>query len=104
MITPQLLAPRSIVVVGASNDIHKPGGKVLKNIIDGGFSGSLFVVNPKEEEVQGVTSYQRPEDVPQVDLAVIAIAAKYTLATVEALAREKGTKAFVILSMPLPPR
>jgi acetate---CoA ligase (ADP-forming) len=98
MITPQFLAPRSIVVVGASNDIHKPGGKVLKNIIDGGFSGSLFVVNPKEEEVQGVTSYQRPEDVPQVDLAVIAIAAKYTLATVETLAREKGTKAFVILS------
>lgn len=98
MITPQLLAPRSIVVVGASNDIHKPGGKVLKNIIDGGFSGNLYVVNPKEAEIQGIRSFQHPGDLPQVDLAVIAIAAKFTLATVETLAHEKGTKAFVILS------
>ncbi|MCZ7557777.1 MAG: acetate--CoA ligase family protein [Bacteroidia bacterium] len=98
MITPQLLAPHSIVVVGASNDIHKPGGKVLKNIIDGGFAGNLYVVNPKEAEVQGIRSFQHPGDLPQVDLAVIAIAAKFTLATVETLANEKGTKAFVILS------
>jgi acetate---CoA ligase (ADP-forming) len=98
MITPQLLAPRSIVVVGASNDVHKPGGKVLKNIIDGGFTGKLYVVNPKEDEVQGIKSFQHPGDLPQVDLAVIAIAAKHTLAAVQTLAGEKETKAFVILS------
>jgi acetyltransferase len=98
MITPQLLNPRSIVVVGGSNDIHKPGGKVLKNIIDGGFAGTLAVLNPKEEEVQGVRSYRDPADLPQTDLAVIAIAAKYTLPVVELLAREKGTRGFIILS------
>ncbi|MDT8324290.1 MAG: acetate--CoA ligase family protein [Bacteroidota bacterium] len=98
MITTQLLNPRSIVVVGGSNDIHKPGGKVLKNIIDGGFEGTLAVLNPKEEEVQGVTSYRDPADLPQTDLAVIAIAAKYTLPVVELLAREKGTRGFIILS------
>ncbi len=98
MIAPQLLNPRSIVVVGGSNDIHKPGGKVLKNIIDGGFSGALYASNPKEDEVQGIRSYRDPADLPQVDLAVIAIAAKYTLPVIELLAKEKGTRGFIILS------
>ena len=49
MITNEFLKPRSIVVVGGSEDIHKPGGKVLKNLIDNGFKGKLYVVNPKAE-------------------------------------------------------
>ncbi|MCB2204935.1 acetate--CoA ligase family protein [bacterium] len=98
MISTQLLNPKSIVVVGGSNDIHKPGGKVLKNIIDGGFEGTLAVLNPKEEEVQGVRSYRDPADLPQTDMAIIAIAAKYTLPVVEILAKEKGTRGFIILS------
>lgn len=98
MITKQLTHPKSIVVVGASNDIHKPGGKVLKNIIEGGFTGSLFVSNPKEDTVQGIRSFQNPADLPQVDLAVIAIAAKYIPELVDLLAFQKGTKAFIILS------
>jgi acetate---CoA ligase (ADP-forming) len=71
---------------------------VLKNIIDGGFSGKLFVVNPKEQSVQGIPCVAQAADLPQVDLAVIAIAARHTLATVETLAREKKTRAFIILS------
>lgn len=98
MITPQLLNPKSIAVIGGSNDIHKPGGKVLKNIIDGGFAGDLCVLNPKEMEVQGIRSVQDPNDLPEVDLAVIAIAAKYTLPVIELLARKKHTRGFIILS------
>jgi len=98
MINKKLLDPESIVVIGGSNDITKPGGKVLRNIIDGTFTGSLYVVNPKESEVQGITSFSSPADLPQVDLAVLAIAAKYCLQTVEILANEKGTRAFIILS------
>ncbi len=98
MITKELIRPQSIVVVGGSNDIKKPGGKVLKNLVDGGFKGSLFVLNPKEDEVQGVKSYRTMETLPRVDLAIIAIAAKYTPDTVEYLAQHKGTKAFIILS------
>ena len=48
MINRQLLNPKSIVVVGGSNNLQKPGGKVLKNIIDGDFQGDLYVANPKE--------------------------------------------------------
>ncbi|NOU47884.1 MAG: CoA-binding protein [Bacteroidales bacterium] len=98
MITRQLTHPKSIVVVGASNDVHKPGGKVLKNIIDGGFPGSIYVSNPKEEIVQGIRCFQNPEDLPQVDLAVIAIAARFIPELVELLAYKKETKAFIILS------
>lgn len=98
MINKQLLDPQSIVVVGGSNDTAKPGGKVLKNIIDGTFQGSLYVVNPKETQVQGIESFSNAADLPQVDLAVLAIAAKFCLPTIEVLAREKGTRAFIILS------
>ena len=45
MINQTLLNPKSIVIVGGSNDIEKPGGKVLKNLLDGSFAGELYVVN-----------------------------------------------------------
>lgn len=98
MITNALIQPKSIVVVGASNEIKKPGGKVLKNIIDNNFSGDLYAVNPKENDIQGVKVFQSVRELPQVDLAILAIAAKYCSETVKTLAYEKGTKAFIILS------
>ncbi|MBC7124812.1 MAG: acetate--CoA ligase family protein [Bacteroidales bacterium] len=98
MITNELINPKSIVVVGGSDDIQKPGGKVLKNLIDNHFKGSLYVVNPKADEVQGVKSVRDVADLPQVDLAILAIAAKFCPQTVEVLATQKGTKAFIILS------
>jgi acetyltransferase len=79
MINPKLLTPGSIVVVGASNDIHKPGGKVLKNLLDSNFKGDVFAVNPKEDEVQGIKCFKNVEDLPDVDCAILAIAAKYVL-------------------------
>ncbi len=98
MINEQLINPKSIVVVGGTDNIHAPGGKVLKNLIDGNFAGDLYVVNLKQDEVQGVKSYHSPEDLPQVDLAIIAVAAKYCVPTVEVLTKQKNTKAFIILS------
>ena len=98
MITKQLTHPQSIVVVGASNDIQKPGGKVLKNLVDGNFQGHLYVINPKADEVQGIKSFRDPKSLPDVDLAILAIAAKYTPETVEYLSQHKNTKAFIILS------
>lgn len=98
MINEQLINPKSIVVVGGSDDIQKPGGKVLKNLIDGNFAGDLLVVNPKAENVQGVKTVKAVEDLPQVDLAILAIAAKFCPASVRELAEKKGTKAFIILS------
>jgi acyl-CoA synthetase (NDP forming) len=98
MLVKELISPNSIVVVGGSNSLHKPGGKVLWNIRNGTFSGKLYVLNPKETEVQGLRSYQRIEDLPETDLAVFAIAAPHCLVTVRLLAESKGVKGFIILS------
>lgn len=98
MINQQLIDPKSIVVIGGSNDVTKPGGKVLKNLIDHDFKGKLYVTNPKETEIQGIKCYQDPSDLPEVDLAILAIAAKYCPATVELLAKTKNTRAFIIFS------
>ena len=75
MITSQLLHPASIVVVGASNNVHKPGGAILKNLLSGGYTGELRAVNPKETEVQGVAAFADVKDIPDTDLAILAIPA-----------------------------
>lgn len=98
MINPKLLNPQSIVIVGASNDVHKPGGKLVKNLLDSPFKGKIYAVNPKESEVQGIHCYAKVEDLPEVDCAILAIAAKYCPATVDILAKEKNTRGFIIVS------
>ena len=98
MITTQLLRPQSIVVVGASNNTHKPGGAILKNLINGDYQGELRAVNPKEREVQGVPSFADAKELPDTDLAILAIPAVLCPEVVETLAAEKQTRAFIILS------
>ena len=98
MINNQLLYPKSIVIVGASNNVHKPGGAILKNLLNGNYAGELRAVNPKETEVQGVKAYADVHDVPPTDLAILAIPAKLCPDAVEVLATEKDVKAFIILS------
>ena len=98
MINPKLLNPQSIVVCGASSDIHKPGGKALKNLLESAFQGQVYAVNPKETEVQGVKCYAKVDDLPQVDCAILCIAAKFCAQTVDVLTQQKGTKGFIIIS------
>jgi acetyltransferase len=98
MIAKELLNPKSIVICGASSDVHKPGGKALKNLLESPFKGQVYAVNPKETEVQGVKCYAKVEDLPQVDCAILCIAAKFCAQTVDVLAKEKGTKGFIIVS------
>ncbi|MDR3118723.1 MAG: acetate--CoA ligase family protein [Mediterranea sp.] len=98
MITKQILQPQSIVVVGASNNVQKPGGAILKNLILGGYKGELRAVNPKETEVQGITAHANVRDIPDTDLAILAIAAPLCPEAVEVLAGSKQTRAFIILS------
>ena len=98
MITTQLLRPASIVVVGASNNVHKPGGAILRNLISGGYTGEFRAVNPKETEVQGVQAFADVHELPDTDLAILAIPAALCPDVVEVLAAEKQVRAFIILS------
>ena len=98
MINDKLINPGSIVVVGGSDDLFKPGGKILRNIIDGQFKGSLYVVNPNQDIVQGVKSYRDLNELPTADLAILAISSKYCMQVVDKLVKEKNAKAFIIIS------
>lgn len=93
-----LLRPDSITVIGASSNPLKPGGRVFKNIADGGFHGELWPVNPGSPEVMGFKTYPGIPELPGTpDLALIAIPAPGVYGAIEQLA-EKGTKAVIILT------
>lgn len=98
MINNQLLHPESIVIIGGSNNKHKPGGAIVRNILQGGYKGVLRIVNPKEDEVQGIKAFNDCKVLPPTDLAILVVAAKYCPDYVEYLASEKGVKAFIIIS------
>ncbi len=98
MINRELLAPRSIAVIGGSNNIHKPGGAIVRNILQGGYQGTLRIVNPKEDEVQGIKVFHDVRELPPTELAVLVIPAKLCPDSVELLARDKQTRAFIIIS------
>lgn len=98
MINQQLLHPESIVVIGGSNNVHKPGGAMVRNIIQGGYKGTLRIVNPKEDEVQGIKVFHDAKELPPTDLAILVVAAKFCPGYVDYLAAEKQVKAFIIIS------
>lgn len=98
MINRQLLKPESIVVIGGSNNTQKPGGAVVRNLIGGGYQGTLRIVNPKEDEVQGIKVYHDVKELPDTDLAILVVAAKFCPDYVDYLAANKNVKAFIIIT------
>lgn len=98
MINKELISPKSIVVVGASNNIQKPGGSALHNIIEGTFDGKLYAVNAKEDLVQGIKSYRSVDLIPNTDLAIISVPASVCIEVIDVLANKKGVKAFIVYS------
>jgi len=98
MINKELISPKSIVIVGGSQNFQKPGGNVLKNLIETGYSGKLYVVNPKVNSVQGIECYKSVSDLPEVDLAILAIPAHLCPETVDILCNKKDCRAVIIFS------
>lgn len=98
MIHPKLLDPSNIVIIGASNNIHKPGGKILKNLLDYHFKGEILTVNPKESSVQGIKCYKDVADLPLIDLAILAIPSLACPDIIKTLAFKKQTRGFIIIS------
>ncbi len=92
-----IFEPDSIAVIGASDNETKWGGRILKNILTG-FKGKVYPVNPKEKEVQGLTSYPSILDIPgDVTLAIISIPSRSVLSVVEECGK-KGVKGLVVLT------
>ncbi len=80
----QVYEPRSVAVVGASDDIRLPGGRLLQYMLQYGFAGPVYPVNPNREQVQGRAAYKSLKDLPQaVDLAVLLVSAQACVAVLE---------------------
>lgn len=98
MIVREIINPKSIAVIGGSRTITKPGGKIVKNLLEGSFEGELFVVNRNDTNVQGVPTVNAISELPDIELGIIAVSAKYALDVVRELAETKKTKGFIIIS------
>jgi acyl-CoA synthetase (NDP forming) len=79
-----LFAPRSVAIVGASSDPRRFGGRPIQYLLEAGFEGAVYPVNPMREEIQGLKAYPSILDVPgPVDCALLAVGADVTQKTVE---------------------
>ncbi|WP_199433393.1 acetate--CoA ligase family protein [Qaidamihabitans albus] len=93
----RLMNPRSVAVVGASEQEGKIGNSVMKNLINGGYAGEIHPINPKADTVLGRKSYASVTDIPgEVDVAVFAIPAKFVPASLTECG-EKGVSAAVMI-------
>ena len=94
-----LLAPRSIAILGASNDATRIGGRPIAFMKAAGkFQGAIYPVNPNRAEVQGLRAYPSVADLPETpDAAIIAVPAALAVQAVEDLGR-RGTKAAVMFT------
>ncbi|MHB8331580.1 MAG: acetate--CoA ligase family protein, partial [Candidatus Dormibacteria bacterium] len=95
----QLLRPRAIAVIGASAEVGKIGNSVMRNLIQGGYQGRLFPVNPKAKEILGRTCYAQVADIPgEVDVAIFAIPAAAVIGAMEEIGRRGIPTAVLIPS------
>ncbi len=93
-----LLSPRSIAIVGVSSDFNKLNGRVMKFLLEKGYKGRIFPVNPKYEDVGGHRCFATIGDIGEApDLAVISVPAKVVPAQLEA-AGEAGVRAVIVFS------
>jgi acetyl coenzyme A synthetase (ADP forming)-like protein len=93
-----MLAPRSVAVIGAGRKRRTIGGEVFHNLMDGGFNGPVYPVNPSADVVQSVHAYKSILDIPgPVDLAVIVVPAKLVMAAATECA-QKGVHGMVVIT------
>lgn len=93
-----LLEPESVAVVGASSNPDKIGHQILKNIVDAGFKGGLYPINPRGGEILGLETFTSVLEVPgPVDVAVVVVPARF-VTTVIGECCQKGVKGAVIIS------
>lgn len=93
-----LLEPASVAVIGASTSAGKPGGLLLRNIIQGGYKGRIYPINPRSAEVMGHRAYPDIEAVPEaVDAAFVVLPRHAARAAIEACAR-KGVRAAIVIT------
>ena len=93
----RIMKPKAIAVIGASNEEGKIGNSVMKNLINGGYQGEIFPINPKSDVVVGKKAYKSIKDVAgDVDVAVFAVPAKFVASALEECG-EKGVGGAILI-------
>jgi acetyl coenzyme A synthetase (ADP forming)-like protein len=92
-----LMRPQAIAVIGASDQAGKIGNSVMRNLVDGGFPGDIYPVNPKAGEILGKRAFADVDDLPDgVDVAVFCIPAKLVVETIAKIGA-KGIPAAILI-------
>jgi acetyl coenzyme A synthetase (ADP forming)-like protein len=95
----RIMNPRAVAVIGASAEDGKIGNSVMKNLINGGYQGSIYPVHPKAPEILGRKAYSSVLEVAEdIDVAVFAIPAKFCAAAMEEVGQKKIPGAVMIPS------
>jgi acetyl coenzyme A synthetase (ADP forming)-like protein len=95
----RIMKPAAVAVIGASNETGKIGNSVMRNLVDGGYRGEIYPINPKADEILDRKAYRSIADVPgDVDVAVFAIPAKFVPAALEEVGAKGVAGAILIPS------
>ena len=93
----RIMNPRAVAVIGASDGEGKIGNSVMKNIINGGYAGALYPINPRADEILGKKCFKSVKDIPEeVDVAIFAVSAKFCAAAMTEVG-EKGIPGAVMI-------
>lgn len=94
----KIMCPQKLAVIGASAKEHTIGSDIVKRLLEYGFKGKIFPINPKDTEIHGLKAYSTVLEVPEdIDMAVIVINAKYVLSVIDQC-HQKGIKGIVVIS------
>ena len=95
----RIMNPRSVAVIGASDEPGKIGNSVMKNLINGGYKGAIIPIHPKSAEIMGFKAYKSVKDVAgEIDVAVFAIPAKLVAGALTECGEKKIAGAVLIPS------
>ncbi|MEM4580776.1 MAG: CoA-binding protein, partial [Candidatus Korarchaeum sp.] len=94
----RLFNPSSIAIVGASKDPSKIGSQILRNVVEYGFKGNVYPINPTVNELLGLKFYPRVSDVPDlVDVALISVPSYNVLSVIDDCGKA-GVKFAVVIT------
>ena len=94
-----IMKPEAVAVIGASDEAGKIGNSVMKNLINGGYKGKIYPINPSADTIMGLKAYKSVKDVPgDIDIAVFAIPAKFVAAALTEVGEKKISGAILIPS------
>ena len=95
----QITTPKSIAIVGASDDKNRIGGRPLSHMIEQNFEGTVYPVNPNRDMVQGLKSYPNLQDIPgDLDFVLIAVPAKFVVNVIEDAVKKNARTALIFSS------